>query len=97
MLPRGILSHARILPHRKVVIKTQVQNDTTEAGEVTVKTVLVGPSGTKSRELKGTVQLLRPANRNNVETTRSTTLWSPESPHLYAQYTGQERRGPRPG
>ena len=41
----------------RVLIKTQVQNDTTKAGEVTVATVLVDPAGAKSREVNSTVKL----------------------------------------
>ena len=79
----------------KVVIKTQVQNDTTEAGEVTVKTVLIGPSGTKSRELEGTIRL--PAGQQ-AETTQEITLdqpalWSPESPRLYRAITRVIKNG----
>jgi beta-galactosidase len=79
----------------KVVIKTQVQNDTTEAGEVTIKTMLVGPSGTKSRELEGTVQL--PAGQQ-AEATQEITLdqpalWSPDSPRLYHAITRVIKNG----
>ena len=63
----------------KVLIKTQVQNDTSEAGEVTVKTVLLDPSGAKSRELETTLKL--PAGQH-ADTTQEITLdqpalWSP--------------------
>jgi beta-galactosidase len=73
----------------KVLIKTQVQNDTAEDSEVTVKTVLVGPSGTKSRDVSGTAKA--PAGQSE-ETTQEITLdqpalWSPESPRLYRAIT----------
>jgi beta-galactosidase len=73
----------------KVVVKIQVQNDTAEASEVTVNTVLIGPSGAKSQALEGAVQLQA---GQLAETTQEITLdqpalWSPETPHLYRAVT----------
>lgn len=73
----------------KVLIKTQVQNDTAQDSEVTVKTILVGPSGTRSRDVAGTVKALA---GQPVETTQEITLdrpelWSPGSPRLYRAIT----------
>ena len=69
----------------KIVVKTQLQNDTADAGEVTIKTVLVGPSGTKSRPSERQVSV--PAGQS-IETTQEImlehpSLWSPEIPSLY--------------
>ena len=66
----------------KVVVKTQLQNDTTDAGEVTIKTVLIGPSGTKSRPSERQVSV--PAGQSS-ETAQEIvlehpSLWSPETP-----------------
>jgi beta-galactosidase len=79
----------------RVLVKSRVQNDTTEAGEVTVKTVLVGPSDTKSRELEGTVKLQA---GQQAETTQEITLdqpalWSPESPLMYRAITRVLKNG----
>jgi len=73
----------------RVVVKTEVQNDSKESGEVTVKTILVGPSGEKSRELVGKVTLQA---GQTTETTQEMTvdkpaLWSPASPHMYRAIT----------
>jgi beta-galactosidase len=79
----------------RVVVRTQLQNETTETGGVTVKTILVGPLGTKSSELDGTVELRA---GQSAETTQETTLdqpalWSPENPHLYRAITQITRNG----
>src|SRR6478672_5405176 len=55
----------------KVIVRTQLQNDTTDAGEVTIKTLLVGPSGTKSRPSER--QFTVPAGQPS-ETTQEITL-----------------------
>ncbi len=66
----------------RVLIKTRVQNDTAEAGEVTVATVLVDPSGGKSRELDTSVKLPagQPAETAQEMRLDQPALWSPESP-----------------
>ena len=60
----------------RVVVKTQVQNDTTETAGVTVRTILVGPPGTKSREMSRTVELRA---GQSTETTQETTLDQPDT------------------
>ncbi len=79
----------------RVVVKTQVQNSTTETGRVTVRTILVGPSGTKSGQSDRTVELRA---GQPVETTQEMTLdrpalWSPENPHLYRAITQIMKNG----
>ncbi len=79
----------------KVLIRTQVQSDTTEAGEVSVKTVIVGPSRTKSRELTGTVNLQAglPLESTQEVTVNQPSLWSPGSPQLYRAITRITKNG----
>ncbi len=78
-----------------VTIRTQLHNETTEAGEVTVKTVLVGPSGKKSRQSEREVSV--PAGQP-TETTQEIALdkpalWSPETPRLYRAITQIVKNG----
>jgi beta-galactosidase len=73
----------------KVVVKSAVQNDSQEAADITVKTVLAGPSGTKSRQIEGTVTV---AAGQQSETTQEISvdhpaLWSPDSPTIYRAIT----------
>jgi beta-galactosidase len=78
-----------------VLIKSQVQNDTTEPGEVQVETVLVGPSGKKSRESKATVKL-QPGQETETKqeiTLDKPALWSPESPIMYRAITRISQNG----
>jgi beta-galactosidase len=80
----------------KVLIKTQVQSDAGQAGEVTLKTVLVGPTGTKSREVGGTVQVEvggKPAETTQEFTLAQPALWSPKSPRLYRAITQVIKNG----
>lgn len=79
----------------KVLVKTQVQNDTEEAGEATIETILIGPSGTKLRELKGTVKLLPGKQAETAQETKieKPELWSPESPRLYRAITQVIKNG----
>jgi beta-galactosidase len=73
----------------KVDVETQVQNDTPEADEVTVKTILIGPLGSKSLELNETVKLQpgQPGETMQETTLDHPALWSPDSPHLYRAVT----------
>jgi beta-galactosidase len=79
----------------RVVVKTQMQNDTTETAGVTVRTILVGPPGTKSSELNGAVDLRAGQSANTTQeiTLSQPELWSPESPHLYRAITQIMRNG----
>jgi beta-galactosidase len=73
----------------KVVIKTQVQNDSTQAASLTIKTLLVGPAGSKSRQAEGAVNL--PAGQSSDTTQEialdQPALWSPATPRLYRAIT----------
>jgi beta-galactosidase len=73
----------------KVVIKTQVQNETTEMHAVTIRTVLLSPGGTKSHGPDQKIDL--PAGRSVAVdqeiTVAQPSLWSPSSPHLYRAIT----------
>ena len=79
----------------KVVVKIQVQNDSTEAGGVSIKTVLVGPSGTKSRAVESTVKLQagQPTDTAQEITLEQPALWSPGSPRLYRAVTQIVKNG----
>ena len=72
-----------------VLVKSRVQNDTTESAEVTVKTVLVAPSGTKSREVEATLKLQagRQAEITQDIALDQPALWSPKSPRMYRAIT----------
>jgi beta-galactosidase len=73
----------------KVLIRTQVQNNTTEAGEVSVKTVIVGPSGAKSREQTARVNLQPGLSSESTQgiTLSQPLLWLPARPQLYRAIT----------
>ena len=79
----------------RVVIKTQLQNDATEAGEVTVKTLLVDPSGTKSTELTEKVELQggQPGEATQEITLDHPALWSPENTQMYRVITQAIKNG----
>jgi beta-galactosidase len=79
----------------KVVVKTKLQNDTADAGEVTIKTVLMGPSGTKSHPSERQVSI---AAGQSSETAQEImlehpSLWSPETPRLYRAITEVVKNG----
>jgi beta-galactosidase len=78
-----------------VVVKTQVQNDTMATAAVTVKTILVGPSGERSAEPDGIVELQarQPAEATQQLTLDHPALWSPESPRLYRAITQVMKNG----
>jgi beta-galactosidase len=81
--PEASASSARVL------IKTQLQNDSAEPGDVKVQTVVVGPSGAKTCELTETVNLQAGQLRESTQeiTLNQPLLWSPSSPHLYRAIT----------
>lgn len=78
-----------------VVVKTKVQNDSSENAAVTLKTVLVGPTRTKTQALESKVA----ANAGqSAETSQQITLdepmlWSPGTPGLYHARTQILRGG----
>jgi beta-galactosidase len=79
----------------KVVVKTQVQNDTSETSAVTVKTVLVSPTGTKSSEPDEKVEL-QPGQSTEVDqetTIERPALWSPKTPRMYLAITRIVKNG----
>ena len=73
----------------KVLITTQVKNDTADGGNFTVKTVLVTPSGTKSGEsvVAIAVQSKQLAEAKQEIALSQPLLWSPRTPHLYRAIT----------
>jgi beta-galactosidase len=79
----------------RVVVKTQVQSDTNETAGVTIRTMLVGPRGTKSAELDGGVELRagQPTETTQEITLDQPALWSPENPNLYRAITQIRRNG----
>jgi len=78
-----------------VVVKTQVQNDSSENVDVTFRTVLVGPSGTSTRvrESKIAVNAAQSAETSQQITLDAPQLWSPTSPRLYHARTQILRGG----
>jgi beta-galactosidase len=79
----------------KVVIKTKVQNDTSEASAVTVTTILLGPNGVKSSEPDKKIELQpgRSAEVDQEVTIAQPALWSPESPRMYRGITRIAKNG----
>jgi beta-galactosidase len=79
----------------KVAIRTQVENDTPDACAVTIQTIIVSPTGTKSTEPDRTINL--PAGQSTESDQDSTipkpALWSPGSPHLYRAITRVMKSG----
>ncbi len=73
----------------KVLIRTQLQNDTTEAGEVSVNTVIVDPSGAKSPVQTARVKLQAGLSLESSQdiTLSRPLLWSPARPQLYRAIT----------
>jgi beta-galactosidase len=72
-----------------VVVKTEVQNDSGENADVTLKTVLVGSSGIETRALESKVdvhagQLTEVSQKITLD---EPMLWSPVSPRLYRART----------
>jgi beta-galactosidase len=73
----------------KVVIKTQVQNDTSDPSALTIQTVLESPTGKKSTEPGENVELHagQSSEVDQVITVVQPTLWSPSTPRLYRAIT----------
>jgi beta-galactosidase len=73
----------------KVVIKTLVQNDTSDPAAVTIQTVLLAPLGTKSTEPDKKVELHagQSAEVEQEITIAQPALWSPSNPSLYRAIT----------
>lgn len=73
----------------RVLIKTQVENESSEAGKVIVQTVLVGPNGSKSTRSDERVQLLagQSTEVNQEITIAQPALWSPKTPVMYHAVT----------
>ena len=79
----------------KVAIKTQVQNDSSDASAVIVKTIILGPNGIKSSEPDEKVEL-RPGQPTEVDqevTVGRPALWSPQSPRMYRAITRIVKNG----
>jgi beta-galactosidase len=79
----------------KVVVKTEVQNDTPNASQITVQTVLVGPAGAKSNEPEKQVEL-QPGQSAEVDQETAVAepaLWSPKSPRMYRAITRIVKNG----
>ena len=73
----------------KVVVKTQVQNNTSEASTVTVETILLAPDGTKSTEPNQSVEI-QPGQSAEVDQETAIgqpALWSPNNPQMYRAIT----------
>jgi beta-galactosidase len=79
----------------KIVITTQVKNDTAQAGEFTVRTTLVSPTGTKRGEsvVAIAVQSMQLAEAKQEIALSQPLQWSPRSPHLYRAITQVLRNG----
>jgi beta-galactosidase len=72
-----------------VVLKTEVQNDSNETADLTLRTVLLGPSDVKTRalETKVTVNAGQLSETSQQITLDEPMLWSPGSPRLYRART----------
>lgn len=72
-----------------VVVKTEIQNDSGQDAEVTVRTFLVGPSGLKTRVLEGrtTARAGHAAETSQQIAIDEPMLWSPATPRLYRART----------
>ena len=79
----------------KIVIKTQLQNDAAESGEVKIETLIVGPSGVKTRGLAETVNFQGERLQQSTQeiALRQPLLWSPGRPHLYRAMTRIMKNG----
>jgi beta-galactosidase len=79
----------------KMVVKTRIQNETSEATSVSIKTILVGPTGSRLNEPDKTVQLQpgQSAETDQEVTAPRPALWSPQTPILYHAVTRIVRNG----
>jgi len=79
----------------KVVIKAQVRNDTADPSAVTVQTVLVGPTGTRSNSPDEKLELNagQSAEADQEVTVAQPGLWSPATPLLYRAITRIMKNG----
>ena len=73
----------------RIVVKTQIQNDSHEATSISVKTILVGPTGAKLSEPDKTIDLPpgQSAEAAQEVTAQQPALWSLQSPNLYQAIT----------
>ncbi len=79
----------------RVLLKTKVRNDSAEAGEVNVKTVLVDPSGKQSGAAEGVINLQAGQSAETAQEIAldRPALWSPATPSLYRAITRVEKNG----
>jgi beta-galactosidase len=79
----------------RVLITTQVKNDTADAGDFTVHTILIDPTGTKSGESVGAIaaQSKQLAEAKQEIALSKPLLWSIRTPHLYRAITQISRNG----
>jgi len=79
----------------KVLIRTQVKNDTADAGDFTVRTILVGPTGAKSGGsiVAISVPSMQLAEAKQEIALSQPLLWSPRTPRLYRAITQVLRNG----
>ena len=69
----------------RIVVKTQVKNDSTEAASVSVKTIVVGQKGVKFTAPDKAVELQpgQSVEADQEVVANQPPLWSPQSPNLY--------------
>jgi len=80
----------------KVLIKTKLENDTSEATAVNVETVLLGPTETKSGKPHEKEVVLQAGQSGEVDqeiTIDRPALWSPRSPQMYRAITRVTQNG----
>jgi len=79
----------------KVVVKTQVQNDTSDASAVTVQTTILSSAGTKSSvpDKKINLPAGQSAEADQEITIAKPALWSPKSPRMYRAITRIMKNG----
>lgn len=80
----------------KVLIKTKIENDTSETTAVNVETVLLGPTETKSGKPHKKEVVLQADQSGEVDqeiTIDRPALWSPKSPQMYRAITRVTQSG----
>lgn len=79
----------------RIVITTQVRNDTDDAGNFAIRTMLGSPTGAKSGEsvVAIAVQSKHLAEAKQEIALSQPLLWSPRTPHLYRAITQVLRNG----